>query len=316
MRVLITGAGGFVGARVFARLAASPGCEVRGVWGPGSGHEDACDLADVAATRSLMTARQPDVVLHLAAMSSVAVGAGRPDEVWRNNFDATRAVALAARALDRPVHLVFASSAEVYGRMFNAGPCDEETAVAPTSTYGRTKAASEFELQDLARDGLSVTALRLFNHTGPGQDERFVLPSFAAQIAEAACTGLREVRVGNLEARRDFTDVRDVVEAYAAVALTPPAESSAFRVFNVGAGRSVRIGDLLQGLMAISGLDLAVVQDPGRMRPSDIPLAEGRFDRIRKQYGWCATTDFGETLAALYASALAEAQRRHGTVST
>lgn len=304
MRILITGAGGFVGRHLLEHLTALRGPEVEGVWGPGSDSGPACDLADPDATRALIADLKPDVIVHLAAMSSVGVGAAQPEAVWRNNFDATRSVAAAARALSRDVRLVFASSGEIYGRRFNEGPCDEDAPIAPMSVYARSKAASELQLQDAVGDGLSVTALRLFNHTGPGQDTRFVAPAFAAQIAAAARAGGGEIRVGNLEARRDFSDVRDVVRAYAAVILDSAPPERGFEVLNVGSGRTTRIGDLLDILIRLSGVSVEVVSDPDRMRPSDIPDASGRFDRILSRTGWRADIPLEETLASVYRAIL------------
>ncbi len=259
------------------------------------------DLTDAEATRAAFVDLRPDVVVHLAAMSSVGVGGSRPDDVWRANFDGTRSVALACRSMATDVRLIFASSGEVYGRRFNEGPCDETSPIAPMSAYARSKAASEFELEDIARDGLTVTTLRLFNHTGPGQDQRFVAPSFAAQIAAAAKAGGGQIKVGNLEAMRDFSDVEDVIGAYLALVDDAGAPTAAYEVLNVGSGRARAVRELLDLLIAISGAEVEVVADPARMRPSDIARAEGRFDRIAKRHGWRATTPLETTLGGLYA---------------
>jgi GDP-4-dehydro-6-deoxy-D-mannose reductase len=259
------------------------------------------DLTDGEATRAAVVAIKPDVVVHLAAMSSVGAGGSRPDEVWRANFDGARAVALACRAAERDVRMIFASSGEVYGRRFNEGPCDETAPIAPMSAYARSKAASEFELEDIARDGLSVTALRLFNHTGPGQDQRFVAPSFAAQIAEAAKSGGGQIKVGNLDAMRDFSDVDDVIGAYLAVISATDEPGAPFEIFNVGSGRARAVREVLDLLISASGADVEVVTDPSRMSPSDIGRAEGRFEKIADRYGWRATTPLETTLASLYA---------------
>lgn len=299
-RVVVTGASGFVGRRLMPRLI-DAGHETIGLSRPES---DAgplrVDLTDAHATRAAFAALRPDVVVHLAAMSSVGVGGSQPDEVWRANFDGARSVAMAARALGRDVHMIFASSGEVYGRRFNEGPCDETAPLAPLSAYARSKAASEFELEDIAHDGVTVTALRLFNHTGPGQDARFVAPSFAAQIAAADRSGGGEIHVGNLDAMRDFSDVDDVVGAYLAVVAGADEPALPFEVFNVGSGRLLAIHDLLDILVRQSGADVRVVIDPARLRPSDIGRAEGRFDKISARFGWRATTPFETTASALY----------------
>jgi GDP-4-dehydro-6-deoxy-D-mannose reductase len=299
-RILVTGASGFVGRRLMPRLI-DAGHEAFGLTGPEADPGPLrVDLTDAGATRAAFADLQPDVVVHLAAMSSVGVGGSRPDEVWRANFDGARSVAMAARALRRDVRMVFASSGEVYGRRFNEGPCDETAPIAPLSAYARSKAASEFELEDIAREGLTVTALRLFNHTGPGQDERFVAPSFAAQIAAAARVGGGEIKVGNLDAMRDFSDVDDVIGAYLAVVDGAREPLAAFEVFNVGSGRVRAVREVLDGLIAVSGTDVEVVTDPARMRPSDIARAEGDFAKIASRYGWHASTPLETTLAALY----------------
>lgn len=301
-RILLTGAGGFVGRRVHAALLAQ-GASVDAVMGPGDA--SGLDLAEASVTRRRVEAFAPHAVLHLAAASSVGEGARDPAWVWRNNLDATRALAEATRSLPEPAHFVFASSAEVYGRAFLNGPCDEAAPLAPASTYGRTKAACEYLLTDLAGERLPTTMLRLFNHTGPGQDERFVAPALARQIAglgvDADGRGRPgTIQVGNLDAARDFTDVDDVVDAYVRVLQAGPADGDLV-TYNVGSGRSRSIRSLLDRLIAVHGAPVEAQADPRRMRPSDIPLAEGRFERFQDRFGWQPRRAFDDTLSALLA---------------
>lgn len=282
-RILVTGASGFVGCRLVARLRKLPNIEVLALGGPRQ--VDGADLTDHAACTHLVGGFQPSKVVHLAAQSSVGTAFGDPDAVWRANFDATRNLAEALAVLQCRPHLIFASSAEVYGASFNLGPRFEGDPLAPQSPYGRSKAAAEMLLTDMAGDRLAVTTLRLFNHTGPGQDRRFAVPSFASQIAMAEVgSDAAVMRVGNLEARRDFTDVDDIVDAYAAVIESEaPAEA---QVFNVGSGEDRRIGDLLDFLIRLSDIPISVEQDEGRMRPSDIPVAAGAFSKFTSTFGW------------------------------
>lgn len=297
-RVLVTGAAGFVGSRLMRRLEQTS-ATVMGLVGPnGSGDPASVDLTDAPALARVVADFRPTTVVHLAAMSSVGDGSVTPDAVWKVNFDGSRALADAMRALPGPARLIFASSAEVYGRHFNAGPRDETSALAPASPYARTKAACEYLLADMAGPTLPVVVLRLFNHTGPGQDERFVAPSFAAQIARAIRDGGEEIMVGNLDAVRDFSDVNDVIEAYMAV-IEDEAPTTAFEIYNVGSGRPVAVRDLLEALVDGSGHKIRAVPHPDRMRPSDIPRAEGVFDKFHDRYGWSAATPLATTAAAL-----------------
>lgn len=299
-RILLTGAGGFVGKRVHRALL-TKGAIVDAVKGP---HEaGGIDLADVMATRRRVKDFEPQAVLHLAAASSVGEGARDPMLVWRNNLDATRALAEAAADRNAATHFIFASSAEVYGRAFLNGPCDEDAGLAPASTYGRTKAACELVLSDLAGARLPTTVLRLFNHTGPGQDARFVAPALACQVAalgvDSDSRGLPgTIQVGNLDAARDFTDVDDVVDAYLRV-LDDQAPEAGLATYNVGSGRGRTIRSLLDRLIAAHGAEVQAQADPKRMRPSEIPVAEGRFERFRARYGWKPERDFDDTLNAL-----------------
>lgn len=297
-RVLITGAAGFVGSRLMRRLERTSAVAM-GLVGPnGTNDPVAVDLTDAPGLAKVVADFRPDTVVHLAAMSSVGDGSVSPDTVWTVNFDGTRALAGAMRALPDPARLIFASSAEVYGRHFNAGPRDETSALAPASPYARSKAACEYLLADMAGDALTVVALRLFNHTGPGQDERFVAPSFAAQIARVLRDGGDEIQVGNLDAVRDFSDVDDIIEAYVAVILDD-RPTAPFEIYNVGSGRPVAVRDVLEALVAKAGRPIRALPHPDRMRASDIPRAEGVFDKFRDRYGWTATTPLDATAAAL-----------------
>lgn len=297
-RVLVTGAAGFVGSRLMRRLEQTSAI-VMGLVGPnGTNDPGAVDLTDAPALARVVADFRPTTVVHLAAMSSVGDGSVTPDRVWTVNFDGTRALAEAMCALPDKARLIFASSAEVYGRHFNAGPRDETSALAPASPYARSKAACEYLLADMASEALPVVVLRLFNHTGPGQDERFVAPSFAAQIARALRDGGDEIEVGNLDAVRDFSDVDDVIGAYLAV-IDDDRPASPFEIYNVGSGRPVAIRTLLEALVAESDRAIKAVVAPDRMRASDVPRAEGVFDKFRDRYGWRATTPLRTTAAAV-----------------
>lgn len=297
-RVLVTGAAGFVGSRLMRRLEQTSAV-VKGLVGPnGTNDPNAVDLTDAPALARVVADFRPTTVVHLAAMSSVGDSSVTADTVWTVNFDGTRALADAMRALPDPARLIFASSAEVYGRHFNAGPRDETSALAPASPYARSKAACEYLLADMAGDALKVIVLRLFNHTGPGQDERFVTPSFAAQIARVLRDGGDEIHVGNLDAVRDFSDVDDILDAYMAV-IEDARPINAFEIYNVGSGRPVAVRTLLDALVAESGRTIRAVVAPDRMRASDIPRAEGVFDKFRDRYGWDARTPLRTTAAAV-----------------
>lgn len=307
-RILVTGGNGFVGRRLVSRLTAALGDRglVLGLSGPtGPQSSTGVDLSLADDARRVITDFDPSVIVHLAAQSSVGTSAVDPAGVWRMNFDATRNVAESASALGHGVRLIFASTAEVYGRAFLDGPRTEDGAIAPQSPYARSKAASELLLRDLAGDTLNVVVLRLFNHTGPGQDTRFVAPSFAAQLAALGETPDAVIRVGNLDAQRDFTDIDDIIEAYARVVENPDKVSENFALFNVGSGIQRSIRSVLDTLVRHHGRPVETILDPERQRPAEIPVAEGVFDRFKAAYGWTATTPFETTLAAIYDHELA-----------
>jgi len=206
--ILLIGAAGFVGTHLRAALAvAFPATALI---------TPALDIRDQTRVAAAIAAAEPDVVIHLAAVSTVTAARANEDEAWRINLLATLAVARAILAHAPGASLLFASSAEAYGGSFRAGaPITEDVALAPLTAYGATKAAADLALGAMAESGLRVTRIRAFNHTGPGQAPAFVVPAFAQRVARIAL-GLAPpiLRVGNLDARRDFLDLRDVCAGY------------------------------------------------------------------------------------------------------
>jgi nucleoside-diphosphate-sugar epimerase len=181
--------------------------------------------------------------------------------------------------------LVFASSAEVYGRSFRTGLALDEAALpAPLNIYAATKAAADLALGALAVEGLEVVRLRPFNHTGPGQSADFAVPAFARQIARIEA-GLQEpvLRVGALDPRRDFLDVRDVCAAYAA-AISAALEPGA--ILNLASGTPRRIGDILAELLGIAGIAAKVETQASTLRPGEIAVACGDSHAARAALGW------------------------------
>lgn len=300
-RILLTGASGFVGRRLAPRLEALPDVEVLlRVGGPDLPTGATLDILDAAAVERIILNFAPTDIVHLAAASSVAGAGQAPAAAWDVNLIGVRNLAVAARRLEAPARLLFASTGEVYGRAFLDGPCSEDTPPQPTSAYARTKLAAEHLLEDLSGECLKVTVLRLFNHTGPGQDTRFVVPAFAAQIAgievDPASPGI--VQVGNLEASRDFSDVGDIIAAYETV-VRNASDSPAFARYNVGSGHVRSIRSILDHLICLADRPVEIVEDPARLRPSEIAVASGVFDRFHQLYGWSASIPFEHTLAAV-----------------
>ena len=190
----------------------------------------------------------------------------------------------------------------VYGASAASGlPLDETIVLDPVDEYAVTKAAADLALGALARRGLRCVRMRPFNHTGPGQEEAFVVPSFAMQIARIE-QGLQPpvIKVGNLDAERDLVDVRDVAAAYG-LAVEKAASVPAGTILNIGAGRAYRVRDILDRLLGMSRLQIKVEQDPERMRPVDLPRIICNASQAHRTLGWAPQYDIDKTLADVLA---------------
>jgi GDP-4-dehydro-6-deoxy-D-mannose reductase len=293
-RILITGASGFVGLHLLPLLAACfPEAELF------ADHVDVTNRNEVA--KKMCDAR-PDACIHLAAVTTVADARQDPDRAWHVNVHGTLNLARAVLAHARNCRLVFASSAEIYGTSFQSGqPLDETAQLAPMNSYAATKAAADLALGAMAYDGLRVVRLRLFNHTGPGQADNFVLPAFARQVALIE-SGRQAppLRVGGLDSMRDFLDVRDVCSAYVAC-LRCDEELASDTIMNIASHVPRRIGDILRELLDVAGLHAELAIDTSRLRGSEIRSASGDASRARRLLGWMPAIPWRQTLADVLA---------------
>jgi GDP-4-dehydro-6-deoxy-D-mannose reductase len=281
-RVLVTGAAGFAGTHLTAVLEAA-GDEVVALAG---------DIRELEVLRSEIAAARPHAIAHLAGLASVAQAWGAERAVWDVNATGTVNLLLAARDAAPGARILIVSSAEVYGVVPDERqPIGEDEPIAPRSPYGLSKAAAEIVA---LQSPLDVVVARPFNHIGPGQDTRFAIPSFCAQIA-AIERGERppQIEVGNLSARRDLSDVRDTTEAYRLL-LAPGAGRGPF---NIASGTAHGIGDVLERLLELANVPIAIVVDEARLRPSDVPLLCGDASRLRSSLRWAPKHDLDATLA-------------------
>ncbi len=310
MKVLITGLTGFVGPYVAAEVARrDPAAEIFGLvlvpadletagYLPASVQSLAGNVTDAESLRAAMRAVQPDVVFHLAAASSVATSWSQPGEAFEVNAVGTLNLLEAIRDFAPGAMTVIASSAEVYGGAVDDDhPLAETAPYRPASPYAASKAAQDLLSGSFGKAyGLRVIRLRLFNQTGPRRPPHFVASSFARQISliEAGHQPA-EIKVGNLDARRDFVDVRDAARAYWLVA----EKGVAGAAYNICSGRSVEMSYLLDQLLSLAGLSVDVVPDPDRMRPADIPLLVGDPTLFNATTGWVAKIPLEQSLADL-----------------
>lgn len=303
MRALVTGATGFVGRYLAERLS-QDGTEVFAAGGPHDVTHLPVDLLDVDTLHAAFDLAQPEAVYHLAAQAFVPRSLQDPGETYAVNVIGTANVLAALRAFrdraKRDVRLVFVSSAEVYGAQPpEAMPLDEARAPSPSNPYAASKAAAEaLVLGEVRSFGVNAIITRAFNHIGPGQNERFMVPAFAAQLAAVARGAEPVLHVGNLEARRDFLDVRDVVEAYAALGRS--GESG--QIFNVCSASAVSVREVLGELIRIAHVPVEVREDPSRMRPADVPVLCGNNDKLRNATGWSPRIALRQTLQDVYNS--------------
>ena len=296
---LVTGAAGFAGSHLLERLRRSH--DVVAAWSnPRSRRErpaldgvqwSAVDLLDTETVERELKALGPSVIYHCAGLSQVAASWTQAARALRVNAFATSQLLAAVTRVHPLCVVVITGSALVYRPATR--PLTEEDPLGPADPYGVSKLAQELAGQ---RSAAQVVLTRPFNHAGPGQDSSFVTSSFARQIAEIEA-GRREpvLRVGNLDARRDLTDVRDTVRAYETLA----SKGRPARPYNVCSGVAHRVGDVLEMLLGMARIRVEVQTDPERMRPSDNPLVLGDPSRIQNETGWRAEIPIERTLSDL-----------------
>ena len=239
---------------------------------------------------------RPSAVFHLAAQAFVGDALADPAGAARVNVDGTAAVIAAMRNAVPDARMLFVGSADAYGKVTPADlPLNESAPLRPSNPYAQSKAAGE----TLAlASGLDVVAARSFNHAGPGQRTVFAVPSFARQIADIASGKSKPpLRVGNLDARRDYSDVRDVARAYRL--LMEHGERGS--VYNVCSGASIAMRDVVNMLLEIAGVAPQIEVDPARLRPSDTPDIVGDNTRLRAATGWEPAIPLLNTLRDVYA---------------
>jgi GDP-4-dehydro-6-deoxy-D-mannose reductase len=298
MRALVTGSRGFVGRHLVAHLRQS-GDEVRGI-------DRDHDVTDATSMREIFDSFRPEVTFHLAALTHVGESWENASEFTRVNVVGTQRVLDAAYAAVPTSTTVVISSSEVYGVVRPEDqPLREDFRVAPANPYSSSKVEAERVAHEAGRKRRQrVIVARPFNHVGPGQSPTFVVPALVSRLLEAREHGEDEILVGDLSSRRDFSDVRDVVRAYRLLALMGvPGE-----IYNVASGRDVAIRDIADQLVRQLAPNVELVVDPALLRPIEIPVFRGSFDKLHQATGWSPLISLRASLEDIVDDLLA---RRH-----
>ncbi len=293
MRSLITGGRGFVGHWLAAHLR-ELGDEVVVI-------DREVEITDPEAVLAALRAAAPEAIYHLAALTHVGRSWDEPLEVLRVNVLGTGVLLAAARECGSDPRVLVTSSAEVYGAVTDPSrmPIGEDAPLAPLTPYAASKLAAEALVsQAYHGHGQHAITVRPFNHIGPGQTPNFAVAALAKRIVEAERAGATSIPVGNLSARRDFTDVRDVVRAYRQ--LIQSGEPGT--VYNVCSGHDVSIDEIAQRLLSLAGTSLTLDTDPTLLRPVEVPVLRGDPSRLEGATGWKPEIVLERTLADVLAS--------------
>lgn len=300
MKALIFGIGGFVGHYLADELRAHgyevagsdilPECEIEYV--------DYCkgDLLDPKFVEDLVERTAPDAIINLAAISSVGASWKIPQTTIQVNVVGALNILEAAGRHARDAKILFIGSSEEY--CAKNGIISENDPISANNPYGISKVAQE-QFVDCYRSrfGLKIHYVRPFNHTGIGQKDSFVLPSFCKQAAGIEATGEPgEIHVGNLSAKRDFSDVRDIARAYRMI-----LESDDDRtIFNVGSGEAHGLDEMLEYIVSLCSVEVKIVVDEERYRPVDTPVVQCDNSLIREKLGWTPEYSIFDTLKEMY----------------
>ena len=293
-KALITGIAGFAGSHLTEHLLGN-GFSVYGYFHPHHPtenishlrsriHLEACDIQETKSLSKSIKAINPDLVFHLAAFSSTSESFKDPYNTFKNNVMGQLNLLEALVLLKSQAKILIIGSADEYGNIDKKNlPADEQTPLAPISPYAVSKVAQDMiGLQFYLHHRLNIVRVRPFNHIGPRQSTAFVVSAFASQIAQIESIGGGTIKVGSLNNRRDFTDVRDMVRAYL-LALTKgiPGE-----VYNLGSGKAVKIADILKLMIKLSKVKITIQIDKSRLHTQDIETIYCDFTKFKKQTGW------------------------------
>lgn len=306
MRALVTGADGFVGGYLINYLLADTDLEIIGTvykygkqpdpdFGSERVHLVRLDLLESSTVADVVTRYRPEYIFHLAGQAFVPLSWKNPRSTFEQNVFTLLNLFQGILAAELDTKILVIGSGDEYGAIHPEDlPIDEETRLQPVSPYGTSKVTQDMLAWQYHRGyGLHTVRVRPFNHIGPGQNEVFVTSSFAKQIAEIeAGTHAPVLRHGNLEAKRDFTDVKDIVRAYWLILNHgQPGE-----VYNVGSGQAVSIQHILDILLSFAETSIIVEADPDRMRPSDTPVFVSDCTRLKQATGWKPKIPLEQTL--------------------
>jgi GDP-4-dehydro-6-deoxy-D-mannose reductase len=285
-RALVTGGHGFVGRHLCALL------RERG-WEVSAPAREEVELLDAAEAAALVGRSAPDAVFHLAAQASVSSAWEAPRETLLENLETTLNVLEAVRVHAPGARVLLAGTGEIYGRPERL-PVTEDAPLRPQNPYAVSKAACDLLAGQYADvQGLAVVRTRAFNHAGPGQSDLYVVGTITRQVAEAEARGDAEIelRTGNPDSGRDFTDVRDVVRAYLdALELAPGP-------YNVCSGRPVTVREIIATVSRLTELPVRHEIDDARLRAGDVPEIVGSAERLRAGTGWAPEIPFERTVA-------------------